>query len=345
MKSKKLVKSIFANKMRLKVIVLGAFIFTTVFTFGAGNIPFVQATGIDVVTVTLADDTVSTASQVDVVFTPQTALVDTDVIKIYLGPDTGGDEWDMTGVLTTDVVCDDAGSEGTWTTNSVNAATASLPAYVQITATVADGGAITCNIGQANDPTNPAVASGYSIAVVTNDDAGAGVAYVGNHNDVTVTAAVLPLLTMDLDNADGSNCVETAGVIACNMGVLTTAAVTSGNYDINAFTNAASGLTVQINADAGLDDGGNDIDDVGESTVAAGTEDYGIAVAVDGGLTRSGNFATDDSSVPTSATDLYTAAAPVTSADATITHKVAISSSTAVGSYAQVVTYTAAGDF
>ncbi|MFH1508871.1 MAG: hypothetical protein ABIE68_01785 [bacterium] len=330
------------------VIIVGSFSINS-------PVPEADAAGIDSdnITTTLANYTVDVNARVTVEFTPGTIGAGDD-IYIYLGEDQSGslDHWDIASTGSGDCACA-FGAGGSINVSSLTNATLSLPTVMQASVASAGTGNITCTIGNngggANDPDNPSVASGYSIAVVTTDDNGAGIVYVGDNNDVTINAAVLPLLTLDLDNA-GGNCTITAGVATCAMGVLTTSLVSEGNYDVNAFTNAPNSMTVQIIADAELDDGGNNIDPIVEDTgtVTAGSEEYGIAVTADAGLTENlaNGFNDDDTPIPTGvATTVVTSAGPITSDDTTINHRVAISSSTPVGTYEQIVTWTASADF
>jgi len=138
-----------------------------------------RAAGIDDVTVTLSNEATSAASQVTTLFTFGT-LSNGNTVKIYLGETTGGNAWGLNSVTTADISCSDNGTGETYTVNTVTAASASTPMWTQITATTVGSGAtqVTCLIGDGTpNPTNPTVAGNYSIAVVTTNDAGAGIAY------------------------------------------------------------------------------------------------------------------------------------------------------------------------
>ena len=248
-----------------------------------------EASGLTV-GVTFSDsEAISAETRVVVTFTPGTSLA-SGSIKIYLGPNTAGAEFtdgdaDQSGST---IACTQTGS--TFGSGAYAAATATVPMLYSMS--VASGGntnAVSCTLGTGatNGPNLPNVADGYSIAVVTNADSGAGVGYVGNANDVTVSATVLPNLALTIDNADATKCVTTSGVTACNVGVVTTAAVNTGNYDVNVGTNAASGATLKITSDGLLRNGSDNIDDIAEnSTVSAGTEGNGIAVTSDAAWTE-----------------------------------------------------------
>ncbi|MFH1171777.1 MAG: hypothetical protein V1778_04540 [bacterium] len=313
-----------------------------------------RAAGIGDVAVTLSNEATSAASQATVLFTFGT-LVDGNTIRIYLGETTGGNSWGLNGVATTDISCSDNGTGESYTVNSVTAASASTPLWTQITATtvgtVPSATQVTCVIGDGSpNPTNPAVAGNYSVAVVTTNDSGAGVAYVGNANDVTVTAITLPNLTMTIDNADGTTCTTTSGITSCNLGTVTTAVVNTGNYDVNVGTNAASGATLKIAEDGDLRNTTDTIDDVVEDTggtVTAGVEEYGIAVVSDASWTEQGNYTDDDTPIPLGPATVATTAAPIAASgdDVTITHRVAVSSATKALTYSHVVTWTATANF
>lgn len=313
--------------------------------------PSANAAGIDNVTVTLSDETLNTASSVTVAFTFGT-LINGNTVKIYLGEDTTGQPWQLNAVTTADISCSDNGTGETYTVNSVTAASASVPMWTQITATTVGAGAtaVTCIIGDGTpNPINPATtADGYSIAVVTTNDSGAGIAYVGNANDVTVSVTVLPNLSLTIDNSDGVKCSTSgAGVTSCNMGTVLTTGVATGNYDVNVGTNAGSGATLQVAEDGNLRNGSDVITDVVEgNTVTAGTTGYGVATVADGGWTEQGDFTDDDTPIATGPTTVATTAAPVAyTNDITVTHRAAVDSTVKALTYSHTVTWTATANF
>lgn len=311
----------------------------------------VRAAGIDNVAAAFSDsEAVGAETRVVVTFTPTTSIA-SGYIKIYLGPATGGVEFtdgdaDQSG---TDIACTQTGA--TFSGGAFAAASATVPMLYSIN--VASGGdtsAVSCTLGSgaADGPNLPATADGYSIAVVTNADSGAGIGYVGNANDVTVSATALPNLTLTIDGADGSICTTTSGVTSCNLGVVTTAAVNSGNYDVNVGTNATSGATMKIAEDGDLRNGADTIDDVAEEgAVSAGAEEYGIAVTSDASWTEAGNFTDDDTPIPAGPANVASTSGPIASTgdDVTITHKVAVSSTTKALTYTHIVTWTATANF
>lgn len=310
-----------------------------------------RAAGIDNVVVATSDsEATGGETRLVVTFTPTTSIAG-GYIRIYLGENTAGDEFtdgdaDQSGA---DIACTQVGA--TFSGGAFAAASATVPMLYSIN--VASGGdtsAVSCTLGSGatDGPNLPAVADGYSVAVTTNSDAGAGIAYVGNANDVTVSATVLPNLALTIDGADASICVTTSGVTACNLGVVTTAAVNSGNYDVNVGTNATSGATLKITEDGDLRNGSDTIDDVTEGgTVSAGAEEYGIALTSDAAWTEQGDFTDDDTPITTGTDDVATTSGPISISgdDVTVTHKVAVDSTTKALTYSHIVTWTATANF
>jgi hypothetical protein len=204
------------------------------------------------------------------------------------------------------------------------------------------------------------IAGNYSISMSdTNGDYGSVLVYVGNDNDVTVTAQVTPSLAFSIRNS-----ADTTDTNTCDLGVLSLTAVSTCAYRLKVATNAGSGYTVQINSDGDLRKSGSgdvsddlDLDPITEnSTVASGTENYGIAftggACTGGSVTEAGDFSDDDTPIPiSSATNLYSCNGPnnPTSTDTTntalVTHRAAMDAATETGNYSQVVTYYVSATF
>lgn len=305
-------------------------------------------------TITNTDSSAASAeTRISVVFTPATALVVTNTIKMYLGTNTGGvpftdGDADQSGA---DVSCAQSGT--TFNTGTFAAASATVPMlYTMTVATVGAGtAAVTCTLGTgATDaPSLPATPDGYSVAVVTTSDTGAGIDYVGSSNLVTISAQVLPNLALTIGSADGTICTTTSSVTSCNMGVLTSAAVATGSYSLKVGTNAQTGATLLVLDDGDMRNGALTISDVVENnTVTAGTEGNGLAVAAGTGWTEQSPFDDDDTPTTTSNQTVATTAAPVAvsgTTDVDITHRLAISTATEATTYQHIMTWTATATF
>ena len=310
-----------------------------------------RSAGIDTadIAIVLEDEAVNTAGNVDITFTWGT-LTNGNTIDIYLGDvDGGSGEWQLNSVAAEDITCDDNGTGETYNGITVAAATATVPMKVHVVAQTvgATATATHCVIGDnAPDPKTPTVAGSYSVAIVTTNDSGAGIAYVGNANDVTVSATVLPNLALTISNGDGAICVTSGGgITSCDFGVMTTSAIKEGSYRVGVGTNAASGATMNISESGDL----GVINDVADGTVDAGSEEYGISAAPTntvGTWTLTSPYNTGDDPIEAPA-EVADSNAPVdmTLDYVTITHKIAIASTTPPGANSHTVIWTASATF
>jgi hypothetical protein len=249
------------------------------------------------------------------------------------------------------------GGTGSFTTVTANSATwsfsgpaAALPGSLCVRVPVTSDNAGTL-----------ASARNFSVAVISTgiyQDYGAVMFYVNGGDDVLVTATIPASLAFMITQA-GSITTEQH---TCALGTVTPGSVFTCDYRLKVQTNAANGLTITTQADHKLASGYATMTDVGEATVTAGTEGYGIALtgATTGGrdavtglftnpIVEAGNFATDDSTQPTAATTIltYTNGYYVTGVTDTslVTHRIASTLATPAGAYRQTVTYRATGSF
>ncbi|MFC1687941.1 hypothetical protein ACFL0L_05210, partial [Patescibacteria group bacterium] len=310
-----------------------------------------EAAGLDSVVTTLVNSEAANGeTQITVVFTPGAPLTDGETILVYIGESSAGDPWVDTDATidSTDVTCAQGGTAFDTYVQTDASGTAPLSFGCSLNG-AGDGNPVTVTIGDGagDDLYNPAGADIYTVSVVTTDDAGAGVVYVGDANDVTVSVTVLANLSMLLDNADGSACTGTP-VVTCNLGTVLTTTTVSGNYDINVGTNAANGATVSINDNMTDPNGIGTIQDVTNGqTIDAGTDEYGVSVAEDGDWTFQGNYTTNYTPIADAETALASTAGAIaeTSDDITVTHSAAIDSAVVAGTHTHIVTYTVVADF
>jgi hypothetical protein len=273
------------------------------------------------------------------------------VISIYLGEATTGDEFtdgdtDQTGA---DIACTQSGTA--FTTGAFAAAGATVPMLysIEVDTVGAGTGAVSCTLGSgaSDGPNNPAVADGYSVAVLTENDSGAGIAYVGNANDVTVSVIVMSNLALTIDGADGTNCLTASGVTSCNLGTALTTTVVDGYYDVNVGSNAGSGVTLSLAEDGNLKNNTDTINDVADNAVTAGFEEYGVAATTSGTWEIDGTYLGIDAPVITGPDIVATTGGGIDIAgdDVNVVHKAAIASTTLAKSYSHTVTWTATANF
>ena len=200
----------------------------------------------------------------------------------------------------------------------------------------------------------------YSISMNDNNDYdyGSALVYVGDDNDIAVTADVIAILSFALRNS-----ADTSDTNACAIGTLNLTSVSTCAYRLKAATNAASGYTIQIDSDGDLRRSGSgnvadseDLDPIPEgSTVSSGSEGYGIQFAggscTGGSITEEGDFNDDDTPIPMTATDLASCDGPNSPAGtdttntALVTHRAAMDAGTLTGNYSQTVTYYVSATF
>lgn len=122
------------------------------------------------------------------------------------------------------------------------------------------------------------------------------------------------------------------------LGQLSLAAVSSGSVVMTVTTDSSSGYAVSATEDGNLRKGAgganDDINDVADGTVSAGSEEYGIVTSGGGGLLAVDTALSGTLSVVSSNNN-------VTAQQTTITFKAAVGQSSRAGSYSHIVTFTA----
>lgn len=315
------------------------------------------------VTVSPASVELGSNGDITVSFTPATALDNGDSFVIYYSSEYGDadlDNTDFSYAVGSVYKGADAALTGITPTVSIAGNTVSI---VLTTSGELDTTTPFTIVFPGTEFDTPATAQSVSFAVTTSvGDYGAALQYVGNDNDVTVTASVQPTLAFNIRNS-----ADDADTNTCALGALTLAAYNDCAYRLKVSTNAQGGYTVQVTTDGDLRRSGSgdvadnlDIDPIAENgTITAGTEGYGIlfdggaitSSGAGGTVTESGDFADDDTPLPLVATDLYVASssnnpgATDTTNTALVTHRAAIDANTNTGFYQQLVTYTVTASF
>ena len=112
-------------------------------------------------------------------------------------------------------------------------------------------------------------------------------------------------------------------------------------FDVTAAND--NGYVVQILEDGNLRSGGNVVNDVVDGSVTSGSEEYG-ARSSDTSISTS-TFDTADTALSTTFSDVATEATASFESRNFVTLKVAIDEGTADGSYSQIVSLIASGNF
>jgi hypothetical protein len=180
--------------------------------------------------------------------------------------------------------------------------------------------------------------------------------YVGDLNKVNITADVDPSLTLTLTTT------------ACNLGTLDKDNIKTCSYGAEVSTNAATGYTGFLKADGTFRNSTNHITDVSGGSVAAASEAYGVSTtslapgvtisrindiepnfeynqADCTGLNAQSSIAMDASVLTTSDQSFAGATGPTDIETTYVCHAVGITATTPAGSYSQLVTVTAVGNF
>ncbi len=306
----------------------------------SGLIGKVHAAPLTNIVVTPAALTVSTATNVTVTFTPNTAITTGTIIEYTYSTSFTG------GAALTDA---DIAITGTNITGKVCSGFVAGYFTCTLTTSASVTTLVTTVIGGANQLTTPSSAGNYSWSVSANIgglgstyDTGAGLAYIAGENQVLITAVVPPVLALDLYQA-GTNTLLT-NPNTCALGVLSINSVNTCAYDVGIGTNDTAGATAKVRAGAGLTNGSHTFVNA-TGAITAGTEAYGFYVSANGtAFTPAGSYGTAYQTVPTTETTFATSAVKsdktTTAQHFTVTHAATMSSSTDTGSYTQTVFWT-----
>lgn len=124
------------------------------------------------------------------------------------------------------------------------------------------------------------------------------------------------------------------------LGSLSTTAVASGSQILTVNTSSPTGYTATIQEDGNLRSGANDINDVSDSSVTAGSEEYGIRTS---GV--AGQMNSVDTAITAVAQTIASTSTVAHNEATTITYKAAISAATEAGSYSQIITFTTTANY
>lgn len=116
-----------------------------------------------------------------------------------------------------------------------------------------------------------------------------------------------------------------------SLGTLSTGAVSTGSVTITLSTDSETGYTVAVSEDGNLRSGSNDINDVSDGSVTAGSEEYGIRT------TGSDGLLSNDTAVSGSVNAISGFGA-TTNNQTTLTFRASVGPTSQAGSYSHVAT-------
>jgi hypothetical protein len=355
--------------MRKKLALLT--VFTILVLPFAGLMPRVSAAGVTL-TVTPSSQAVSTAASVVLSFTPATTMANGSTINVAFSSSYTQTPSTLTN---SDVVVTKTGDANFTSATSSGFSSTGFKITLTTGGNLNTSSAFTITMNGGNKLQTPSSAGNYTFSVYTSvGDQGAVLQYVGNANQVQITATVTPLLSLALRNtADTADLTPgtTSGVRACGMGILAINTTPTGpstnacQYRIKATTNSASGMTLQYTSTSAHASGRIAID--ATTTIADQTggstgdplstnNGYGVQMSVGSGLTRGATFgataanfytitSTSAKTVLTS-TGAYNASASGDTTNTTLmTHGARIDATQPSGAYSHTVSYTLTASF
>ena len=166
-----------------------------------------------------------------------------------------------------------------------------------------------------------------------------------------ITSKTLTSLTIDAfttngttPTIDGTNdYVYLMEGSSAGLGSISTTSVATAVIGWEVTADTPNGYSVQVEADGSLRNGSNTIDDVSDGSVTAGSEEYG-AISSDTSLSTS-TFDTQDSPITTTAQAVASTSDNAIKIRHFLTLKAAASTTTVSGSYNQVLTFVATGNY
>lgn len=120
-----------------------------------------------------------------------------------------------------------------------------------------------------------------------------------------------------------------------SLGELSMTEIRSNSETLTINTNSPTGYATTIQEDGNLRSGSNDINDVADGSVTAGSEEYGVRTS---GI--AGQMNSVDTAIIGAALNVAASSTPVHNEVTILTYKAGISASTAYGNYSQQVTFT-----
>lgn len=140
--------------------------------------------------------------------------------------------------------------------------------------------------------------------------------------------------------ASGAALSASLSASSVSLGSLGTSIVSSATNRLTVTTNSPTGYTVTISEDGNLRSGSNDINDVSDGEVTAGSEEYGIRTSG-----NAGQMNNSDTAITSSAQTVASTSTLAISERTVFTYKASVGSATAAGTYSHTVTFTTTANY
>lgn len=292
------------------------------------NLAFVPvyAASLTSVSDTLSRIKISTASNHTIKFTTPSGIHSGDTITLTFPASSFTMGASLTGVT----IADGGGADNAVTSANWSAPTLTITASG--TSTVTAGNVATIKIPSAQI-TSPGSVNTYVISIAGSfGDTGSIAVAVIADDQFTVAAMIDPSITFTLNKT------------AVSLGALSVSSVSTDTTSFTVNTNAVSGYTTTVTEDGNLRYSANDINDVADGTVTAGSEEYGMSTSKAGQtiVATSGNNAT---AIDGTNKACASASGPVSSDITTLTLLASMAGSTPAGAYFHTVTVLATANF
>ncbi len=124
-----------------------------------------------------------------------------------------------------------------------------------------------------------------------------------------------------------------------NLGTLAVDTVSSASITVTVTTNASSGYSVRISEDGNLRNGSDDIDDVTDGSVTAGSEEYGIRTSG-----TAGQYNSSDTAISGTVT-IVSSSSAASAEETTVSFRASMQSTTVNASYSHTVAFTTVANF
>ena len=184
------------------------------------------------------------------------------------------------------------------------------------------------------------------LVFLVEDSGSTGIGATGKVSATTATTVTVDSLitiggTPSIDGTDDTLYLLSGSTAA--LGTLATGTVTAAAVGWEVSIEGDNGYVVSVIEDGNMRSGANDINDVSDGTVTAGSEEYG-ARSSDTSLANS-TFDTADAAITTSFQEVATESSAVFESVNALLLKAAIGGGTVDGSYSHTISFIASGNF